>query len=147
MKLFEGEKIVSQSIHSLVNLTLTTHRISYEYSVWGTSIYKSISLEHITSCENKYTSQIGFIALSITSLIIGFSTGTDAIMGIGFLLFIAFAIIYALTRQNNIIIGSPSTRIRVSVSGMEREKILEFIDLIDETIKNKTPQIHNSRTI
>lgn len=133
MKLFEGEKIVSQSIHSLVNLTLTTHRISYEYSVWGTSIIKSITLEHITSCENKYTSQIGFIALAIISLIIGFSIGTEASMGIGFLSFIAFSIIYAFTRQNNIIIGSPSARIRVSVSGMEREKILDFIDLIEET--------------
>lgn len=137
MKLFEGEKIVSQSIHSLVNLTLTTHRISYDYSVWGTSINKSILLEHITSCENKYTSQIGFIALAIISLIIGFSIGTDASMGIGFVSFIFFSIIYALTRQNNIIIGSPSTRIRVNVSGMQREKILEFIDLIDETINNK----------
>lgn len=137
MKLFEGEKIVSQSIHSLVNLTLTTHRISYEYSVWGTSINKSIALEHITSCENKYTSQIGFIVLSFISLFIGFTIGTDESMGIGFLSFIAFAIIYALTRQNNIIIGSPSTRIRVSVSGMEREKILEFIDLVEETIYNK----------
>jgi hypothetical protein len=133
MKLFEGEKIVSQSIHSLVNLTLTTHRISYEYSVWGTSIIKSITLEHITSCENKYTSQIGFIALAIISLIIGFSIGTEASMGISFLSFIAFSIIYAFTRQNNIIIGSSSARIRVSVSGMEREKILDFIDLIEET--------------
>lgn len=133
MKLFEGEKVVSQSIHSLVNLTLTTHRISYDYSVWGTSIIKSISLEHITSCENKYTSQIGFIVLAIISLIIGFSIGTQASMGIGFLSFITFSIIYAFTRQNNIIIGSPSTRIRVSVSGMEREKILDFIDLIEET--------------
>ncbi len=130
MNLFEGEKIVSQSIHSLVNLTLTTHRISYEYSVWGTSFIKSITLEHITSCENKYTFQIGFIALAIISLIIGFSFGTEASMGIGFLLFIAFSIIYAFTRQNNIIIGSPSTRIRVIVSGMEREKIVDFIDLI-----------------
>lgn len=147
MKLFEGEKIVSQSIDSLIELTLTSHRIYYEYSVWGTSHNKSIALEHITSCENKYTSQIGFIALSIISLIVGFSIGTEASSGIGFLLFIAFAIIYALTRQNNIIIGSPSTRIRINVSGMKREKILDFIDLIDETIHKKISLNHNSRTI
>lgn len=142
MKLFEGEMIVSQSIDSLIELTLTSHRIYYEYSVWGTSYNKSIALEHITSCENKYTSQIGFIALSIISLIIGFSIGTPLSAQIGFISFIAFAIIYALTRQNNIIIGSPSTRIRVNVSGMKREKILDFIDLIDETIHNKTVQNH-----
>jgi hypothetical protein len=69
MNLFEGEKIVSQSIHSLVNLTLSTHGISYEYSVWGTSIIKSITLEHITSSENKYTSQLGFFVISILNLI------------------------------------------------------------------------------
>jgi hypothetical protein len=147
MKLFEGEKIVSQSTDSLIELTLTSHRICYEYSVWGTSYNKSIALEHITSCENKYTSQIGFIALSVVSLIIGFSVGTEASSGIGFLSFIVFVIIYTLTRQNNIIVGSPSTRIRVNVSGMKREKILEFIDLIDETIDKKTTLIHNSTTI
>ena len=137
MKLFEGEKIVTQSIDSLIELTLTSHRICYEYSVWGTSHNKSILLEHITSCENKYTSQIGFIVLSVISLIVGISIGTPLGVQIGFLSFIAFAIIYVLTRQNNIIISSPSTRIKVSVSGMEREKILEFIDLIEETINNK----------
>lgn len=52
----------------------------------------------------------------------GFSIETPLSAGIGFLSFIAFAIIYALTRQNNIIIGSPSTRIKVSVSGIEREE-------------------------
>jgi hypothetical protein len=140
MKLFDGEKIVSQSLYSIVELTLTTHRICYDYSVWGTSLNKSIALEHITSCENKNTSQIGYIALSILSLIIGFSIGNPLSAGIGFLSFIVFAIIYVLTRQNIIIISSPSMRIKVSVSGMEREKILEFIDLVEESIHRKTAQ-------
>lgn len=55
IKLFEGEKIVLQSEHRLVELTLTSHRICYEYSVWGNSYNQNIALEHITSCENKYT--------------------------------------------------------------------------------------------
>lgn len=133
LTLFEGEKIASQSEHRLVELTLTTHRICYQYSVWGTSYNQNISLEHITSCENNYSSKISFILVSIISLIAGIGIGTQVSAGIGFLLFILFALIYALTKQNNIIVGSPSTRMKIDVTGMKKEKILEFIDLIEAT--------------
>jgi hypothetical protein len=133
MTLFEDEKIVLQSEHRLVELTLTTHRICYEYSVWGSTYNQNIALEHITSCENKYSSKIGLVIVSFLCLIFGFSIDTEISVVIGFALFIVFALIYALTKQNNIIIGSPSTRMKIDVNGMKREKILDFIDLIEET--------------
>lgn len=136
IKLFEGEKIVSQSEHRLVELTLTTHRICYEYSVFGNSYSQNIGLYHITSCENIYASNIIFAILSVVSFIMEFLIGTEISIGIGFFLFVFFAIIYALTKQNNIIVGSPSTRMKIDVKGMKREKILAFIDLVEET-KNK----------
>lgn len=131
--LFEGEKIVSQSEHRLVELTLTTHRICYEYSVWGYSYYQNIPLEHITSYENKYASQIGFAILSVLCPIFGFSIGKEISIIMGLVLLIFFAIIYIITRRNNIIVGSPSTQMKIDVKGMEKEKILEFINLIEET--------------
>lgn len=142
IKLFEDEKIVSQSEHRLVELTLTTHRICYEYSVWGNSYNQNIALEHITSCENKYASQIAFAILSVICPIFGFSVGTEISISIGFVLFLVFAIIYFLTRQNNIIVGSPSTRMKIDVKGMNKEKILDFINLIEET-KHKRVKILN----
>jgi hypothetical protein len=143
IKLFEGEKIVSQSEHRLVELTLTTHRIFYEYSVWGNSYNQNIGLEHITSCENKYASNIVFAIISVVSVIFGFIIGTEISIGIGFFLFVLFAIIYALTKQNNIIVGSPSTRMKIDVKGMKREKILEFIDLIEETKHKRISSLKN----
>jgi hypothetical protein len=142
IKLFEGEKIVSQSEHRLVELTLTTHRICYEYSVWGYSYYQNIPLEHITSYENKYASQIVFVILSVLYLIFGISISTEISIGVGFFLFFVFAIIYVLSRQNNIIVGSPSTRMKIDVKGMGKEKILDFIDLIEET-KHKRVKVLN----
>ena len=133
MTLFEGEKIVSQSEHRLVECTLTTHRICYEYSVWGNSYNQNIALEHITSCENKYSSQIGFVIVSFLCLISGFVIDTEISTASGVALFIVFALIYVFTKQNNIIIGSPSTRMKIDVKGMKREKILDFINLIEQT--------------
>ena len=133
IKLFEGEKIVSQTTDNSV--ILTTHRICYEYSVWGNSFNQNIMLEHITSTENRYSSNVILVFLSIGSLIAGFSIG-DFGLAIGFLFFIVFALVYAFTKQNNIIIASPSTQMKIAVNGMKREKILDFIDLVEET-KNK----------
>ena len=133
IKLFEGEKIVSQSEHRLVEITLTTNRICYEYSVWGYSYYQNIPLEHITSYENKYASRILFAMLSVICLIVGISISTEISFRVGFFLFFVFAIIYVLSRQNNIIVSSPSTRMKIDVKGLEKEKIIDFINLIEET--------------
>jgi hypothetical protein len=143
IKLFEGEKIVSQSEHKLVELTLITHLICYEYLVWGNSYNQNIGLEHITSCQNKYASKIVFAIISVVSVILGFIIGTEISIGIGFLLFVFFAIIYALTKQNNIIVGSPRTRMKIDVKGMKREKILEFIDLVEETKHKRISSLKN----
>lgn len=75
IKLFEGEKLVSQSEHRLVEMTLTTNRIYYEYAVWGYSYHQNIPLEHITSYENRYSSQIGYLILAVMSPIFGYSIG------------------------------------------------------------------------
>ncbi len=133
IKLFEGEKIVSQTTDNSV--ILTTHRICYEYSAWGNSYNQNIMLEHITSSENSYSSNLILLLLSNGSLIAGFLIGEYG-FAIGFLFFIAFALVYKLTKQNNIIIASPSARMKIAVNGMKREKILDFIDLVEET-KNK----------
>ena len=145
IKLFEGEKIVSQSEHRLIEITLTTNRICYEYSVWGYSYYQNIPLEHITSYENKYASQIVFLVLSVISLIVGISISTEISFGVGFLLFFVFAIIYLRTRQNNIIVASPSTKMKIDVKGMEKEKIFDFINLIEETKQTRVRALNKEK--
>lgn len=133
IKLFEGEKIVSQSNED--SIILTSHRICYEFSTWGNSYNQNIPLEHITSCENKATSLIILYQLALASLLISFGLGIDDIRAgvVGFVGFVFLIAIYRRTKKNLIIIASPSTKMEINVLGMEKEKILEFIDLIEET--------------
>lgn len=133
IKLFEGEKIVSQSNEDSV--ILTTHRICYEYSTWGNSYNQNIPLEHITSCENKATSFIILYILAVGSLLIGLGLGIDDLSSgvAGFVAFVFLIAIYRKTKKNLIIIASPSTKMQINVVGMEKEKILDFIDMIEET--------------
>lgn len=74
-----------------------------------------------------------FAIVSVGCLIFGLSIGTEISIVIGFVLFLVFAIIYVYTKQNNIIIGSPSTKMKIDVKGMKNETIIDFINLIEET--------------
>lgn len=127
LSLFEGEKIVTQSNDESV--TLTTHRILYNNDSWGNSYNQNIGLEHITSCENRHISYVLLLVLAVGSIVAGFSNGefVGAILAS-----ITFLLIFKFTKRNILIISSPSTKISI-VAKMNKEKVLEFIDLIEET--------------
>ena len=127
LSLFEGEKIVTQSNDESV--TLTTHRILYNNYSWGNSYNQNIGLEHITSCENRHISYVLLLVLAVGSIVAGFSNGefVGAILAS-----ITFLLIFKFTKRNILIISSPSTKISI-VAKMNKEKVLEFIDLIEET--------------
>lgn len=138
LSLFEGEKIVSQSNDKSV--TLTTHRILYTNYYWGNSYNQNIALEHITSCENRHVSYVILLFLAVGSILLSFSNGefVGAILAS-----IAFLLIFKFTKRNLIIISSPSTKITF-VAKMNKEKVLEFIDLIEAT---KFRRINNLKKI
>ena len=120
---------------------MTTHRIAYEYKEWGSSYYQSIMLEDITSCENSYSSQIWLLILgglsAVGGLIAATNNNTES-FGAGMLIALVFAALYWFTRRNVIIIGSPSTKMLVSVKGMQSDRILEFINKIELAKHNKS---------
>jgi len=125
MKLFPDEKIIVEANDNIV--VLTTHRICYEQKEWGKSQNLNIMLEHITSCENRYTSNIYFLILGVLGLAAGYIQ--PLLIGIGAL----FIILYFLSRKNVVYISSPSSTMRINVQGMKREAILAFIDNIEQT--------------
>ncbi len=144
LTLFPDEKVVMQSNDK--SATLTTHRICYESKEWGKAYNQNIMLEHVTSTENMYTQNSLFLIIGCILLVGGvlisemnsFNRGaTTGSIILGLLLIL----IYFLTRRNTIIIGSPSTKMKINVNGMHRDKVLDFINTIEQTINNRSKEI------
>jgi uncharacterized membrane protein (Fun14 family) len=125
MNLFPDEKVVVEANDKIV--TLTTHRICYEQKEWGKSQNINIMLEHITSSENRYTSNIFFLILGVIGLALGYVRFEVVLVGVLFL------VLYFLSRKNVVYVSSPSSTIKINVNGMKRERVLEFIDRIEQT--------------
>jgi len=144
IQLFPDEQLLTQS--SGGEVTLTTHRITYEYVEWGRSYNQSIMLEHITSCENKYNTQVWLIMLGALSLVTGLILSSDAnrdAFTVSIFVALACSVIYWLTRSNLIIIASPSTRMYIKVNGMNRDTVLGFINKVEQAKHRRVMQLNN----
>jgi hypothetical protein len=148
LTLFPDEQIVTQSSEGAV--TLTKHRICYEYKDWGRSYNQNIMLEHITSCENYYSTQVWLLILGglclVGGLIAGANNNTAALSG-GTLAALVCGLLYWLTRRNLVIIASPSTKMLIKVTGMKREQILNFINNVEQTKHKRILALNNRPNI
>ena len=144
LTLFPDEKIVTQSSEGEV--TLTTHRICYEYKEWGRSYNQSIILEHITSCENNNTTQVWMLIIGVLAFLGGiFAAGKDMdVFWALALIALVFGLLYWFTRRNVVIISSPSTKMLIKVLQMKKEDVLSFINKVEQT-KHKRVLALNSR--
>jgi hypothetical protein len=140
LQLFHDEQILTQSSEGAV--TLTTHRICYEYKDWGRSYNQSIMLEHITSCENYFSTYIILLVLAGIALI-GGGMGGGSFFATGLLVAIALGALYLATRKNFIIIASPSTQMKIKVTGMKRGDVLEFINKVEHAKHKRVLSLNN----
>ena len=130
MTLFPDESIITQSDDNAV--TLTTHRICFEQKGFQTSGTKNIMLEHITSSESitkKYYFWL-MVALLGILVLLGADNGLKVFGGIAGMVGVAA---FFLTRKAFVKIASPTSEILINVKGMDRSKILEFIDKVEQT--------------
>lgn len=144
INLFPDEKIISTSEKDQV--ILTTHRICYEYKDWGKSYNQSIMLEHITSCENHSKNKYWLLIIAIFAFIfaiysMGGNNVDSSLLGIAMVIMLVF--FYFATRSNFIVIGSPSTKMKINVQGMKRENVLSFINKIEQTKHTRLLDINN----
>jgi hypothetical protein len=142
MTLFQDESVVIKSDDNAV--TLTTHRICFEQKGFQTSGTKNIMLEHVTSCESitkKYYFWLIITVLGILALI-GADNDIKAVGGIAGIIGVAA---FFLTRKAFVKIASPTSEILINVKGMDRSKVLEFIDRIEQT-KHKRLSTIGTRT-
>lgn len=132
--LFPDEQIITESSEGIV--VLTTHRICYTNSSWGKIYNQSIMLEHITSCENFYSSNIWLLILAVLAFIGSFLGGLynekeTLIYAMGVALF--SLLLFFISRKSLIIISSPSTRMEINVKKMPQEVVLNFINKVEQS--------------
>lgn len=142
--LFPDENIITESDGQKV--VLTTHRICYEHKDWGRSYNQSIMLEHITSCENHSVNRYWLLVIAGIVFLFGFISdpnNSSEIFTVCGLLAVFLGLIFLFTRQNLVLIGSPSTKMKINVTGMSRNKVLAFINRIEQT-KHKRLMTINS---
>lgn len=148
ISLFKDERILTESNDGLI--TLTTHRICKEEpKKWGRSYNQNIMLEHITSTENYSISHLWLYLLAALCVIVGFiliqNENEAGIIGIfgG----IVLVLIYYSSKKNLIIIGSPSTKMYIKVERMDKNKVLDFINKIEQAKNNRIASLNKSNLI
>jgi len=142
LTLFPGESIVTQSNGGII--TLTTHRICKQEKEWGRSYNQDIMLEHITSCEERASSNVLLLVLSfiafLFAIIAGMNRSNDFTSA--FAIGIVLLVVYFLTRKKQITIGSPSTKMHINVVGMSGASITGFIDKVQQTKNNRIVELN-----
>lgn len=140
MTLFQNEKLITESDERQV--ILTTHRICYNEKSGGNLLHQHIMLEHVTSTEVTKTSNsflLSIIALAVLAGLMLSVYSSDKEIAFGCWIFaLILLVIYIATRKKTIIIGSPSTKIKIVADNMSTEKIFEFINKVENAIVNRT---------
>jgi hypothetical protein len=139
--LFPGERLISQSIDGDVNLT--THRILYEHKSWGQSSQESILLEDIIFCENKprKRQQAWLVALGVLLIIVAIFITSAKIIA---LLVGSFCLaIYWKTEKEVLVVASAETKIKIRVEGMRQQKIIEFVNKIEQARGERIIDLNN----
>jgi len=144
LQLFPDEQLLTESTDG--GVTLTTHRIAYEHKEWGRSYNQSIMLEHITSCENSYNTRVWLLIFGgvcfFGGLVAALNNNTEA-LGMGTLIAIVFGVLYWSSRSNLVIIASPSTKMFINVNGMKRDRVLEFINKVEQAKHKRILALNN----
>lgn len=110
-------------------------------------------LEHITSCENFYSSQIWLLALGGLFIVLGLITGATSstydnhsqAISLYILLALICGTLYWSSRRSYITIASPSTKMKINVAKMKKQQVLDFINKV-ELAKHKRISGLNNRS-
>ena len=127
IQLLAGEQIVLDS----ELLTLTTNRVRYQSTAFGSSELISITLDSVSSCALTTKSYPILFLVAAVLLGVGFILTSDIrvfflILGLGVI------ISYFMSRQAAVSIDSNGgRRILVSVKKMKSEAVIEFIDTLE----------------
>ena len=135
MSLISQEKILYESKQGL--LKLTSQKVRFNSVRSGSGNIVSIMLEHVTSCQIKKHSN--YILLFFASLfflaggIMSTQINSSGPVTFGIIVAIVFVLIYFISRSQVLIVSSPSSQIILNMRNTSLEKVLDIIDMIEET--------------
>jgi hypothetical protein len=135
--LLAGERILMQSSDRAVSLT--NHRVVYQAAAAGSSNFRSITLDAVSSCGLTTTSQpllliFGAIAVICGVIVIGDKMMRDQSVGV-FALFVGviLVVLYFATRKAALVICSNGgERISLAAPASHRDSLLALLHAVDE---------------
>jgi len=133
MRLRPEEKTILQDSTGV--LTLTTHRVRLEAKSAGQSKVLSITLDAVASCGLITKSYPGLLVLAVLVAVLGYATSRALSASYSEALYIGAAVLvlaYFGTRSAVLSVGSASESITVPTGSLSRDKLVEFIDAVDD---------------
>lgn len=145
-ELFPGERVLTESADKKV--TLTTRRIGYSHSSWGSAYHQHIMLEHVSGCEYRYGLKIWLLALAAIMIIFGlgaaFSSGYTATVTGSFCIALVCIYFFLRTRLSEMTISSSGTKMRITVTGLSEKEVLHFLFRIEKAQQEHMRGLYNS---
>ena len=125
MDMLPGEVIILESDDK--SLTLTSLRIRYHTTSWGSADVVRIMLEEVASCGLVHTS---YPVLLVMAGVCGIAAvlgqnEARALLVVGVL--VSFAV-YFVSRKHVLAVGSAGQPLKVALQGMSTEQVMKFID-------------------
>lgn len=122
MQLLPGES----KIATLGNITLTTRRVQYEKSEWGSKKITTIPLDHLTSCDIEAHSKPRWIVLGALTAVLALYTQWSMLWGLSIL----FVLAWLLTLHKSMVVRSASEKIEYVGSFGQWAALQEFLQKV-----------------
>jgi hypothetical protein len=136
MQLLTDERIILESDPRA--LTLTTHRVRYEYNRTGRGEVISIMLEEIASCAIARRSRPLLLIIAAIIFLLALVLATTSqyrsnVFFVGGLIVSGLLVVaYSLTKQQVLEIASAGASIQQATASMKMESVVDFIDAVEE---------------
>lgn len=145
VKLLPGERVLIEDIDGM--LILTTRRVRFSQRGRGQSIFTSITLDAVASCGLTTVSYPRLLLLAILVILGAIWYGNMSNQNSGLASMIAFVGVvliglYFSSRKGVLKIASAGDAITVKSKGISREKLIEFIETLEQAKADLYRQLH-----
>lgn len=138
MELLSDEKVLLTS--DTKELTLTTHRIRFRSTSYGTGNLISFMLSELDSCSVVYKSNPILLVLGVILFLLGLIANNQYylsdIIGFIFVAAVILIIAYIGTRKAVLRISSKNSQININLKSMSLENASKFIDAVEQAKYN-----------
>jgi hypothetical protein len=130
-RLLAGEKVLLTSDKEI--LTLTNYRVRFDQATRGASNYISICLDCVASCGLITKSMPLLLVIAAIIGLVGIAQNNGDLKVLSIIAAIILVGAFFITRKAVIAISSNGgERILVPIKGMSRDKIIDFLETLDD---------------